>query len=81
MLSYWERLCFTTVFLIGNFVLPDRDEIIEDLDIAWCMGMGQGGCGTRPTMENFMKKISVVKVQDLKTTSVALYPIWTCWPY
>lgn len=32
-------------------------------------------------MEKFMKKISVVKVQDLKTTSVALYPIWTCWPY
>lgn len=28
-----------------------------------------------------MKKISVVKVQKLKTTAVALYPIWTCWPW
>jgi hypothetical protein len=28
-----------------------------------------------------MKKISVLKVQKLKTTSVALYPIWVCWPF
>jgi hypothetical protein len=28
-----------------------------------------------------MKKISVVKVQKLKTTAVALYPIWECWPW
>lgn len=28
-----------------------------------------------------MKKISVVKVQKLKTTAVALYPIWECWPF
>jgi hypothetical protein len=28
-----------------------------------------------------MKKISVLKVQKLKTTSVALYPIWVCWPW
>lgn len=28
-----------------------------------------------------MKKISVLKTQKLKTTSVALYPIWECWPF
>lgn len=28
-----------------------------------------------------MKKIEVVKVQKLKTTAVALYPIWMCWPW
>lgn len=28
-----------------------------------------------------MKKISVVKVQQLKTTAVALYPIYFCWPF
>lgn len=28
-----------------------------------------------------MKKVSVVKVQKLKTTAVALYPIWVCWPW
>lgn len=28
-----------------------------------------------------MKKVSVVKVQKLKTTAVALYPIWDCWPW
>jgi len=28
-----------------------------------------------------MKKISVVKVQQLKTTSIALYPIYECWPF
>lgn len=28
-----------------------------------------------------MKKVSVVKVQKLKTTAVALYPIWACWPW
>ena len=28
-----------------------------------------------------MKKISIVKVQKLKTTGVALYPIWECWPF
>jgi|GEM_PF-4790759 len=28
-----------------------------------------------------MKKISVLKVQKLKTTSVAFYPIWECWPF
>lgn len=28
-----------------------------------------------------MKKISVLKAQELKTTSVALYPIWVCWPW
>ncbi len=28
-----------------------------------------------------MKKIEVVKVQKLKTTAVALYPIWECWPW
>lgn len=28
-----------------------------------------------------MKKISVVKVQELKTTAVAAYPIWMCWPW
>jgi hypothetical protein len=27
-----------------------------------------------------MKKISIVKVQELKTTSVAAYPIFSCWP-
>lgn len=28
-----------------------------------------------------MKKINAVKVQKLKTTAVALYPIWECWPF
>jgi len=28
-----------------------------------------------------MKKISVLKVQKLKTTAVAAYPIWVCWPF
>jgi hypothetical protein len=28
-----------------------------------------------------MKKISARKVQKLKTTAVALYPIWMCWPF
>jgi len=28
-----------------------------------------------------MKKISIVKVQDLKTTTVALYPCWPCWAF
>jgi len=28
-----------------------------------------------------MKKISAKKVQNLKTTSVAVYPIWMCWPF
>lgn len=28
-----------------------------------------------------MKKISIRKVQKLKTTSVAFYPIWECWPF
>lgn len=28
-----------------------------------------------------MQKISVVKVQKLKTTAVAFYPIWQCWPW
>lgn len=28
-----------------------------------------------------MKKVSVVKVQKLKTTAVAMYPIWVCWPW
>lgn len=41
-----------------------------------------------PPFDNFtsprrdvMKKVSVVKVQKLKTTAVALYPIWECWPW
>ncbi|ALN92802.1 hypothetical protein LG3211_3865 [Lysobacter gummosus] len=29
----------------------------------------------------FMKKISILKVQKLKTTSVAAYPIWVCLPF
>lgn len=28
-----------------------------------------------------MKKISIRKVQKLKTTAVAAYPIWECWPW
>ncbi|MET4730803.1 hypothetical protein ABIE09_004623 [Lysobacter enzymogenes] len=28
-----------------------------------------------------MKKISILKVQKLKTTSVAAYPIWLCLPW
>lgn len=28
-----------------------------------------------------MKKISILKVQKLKTTSVAAYPIWVCFPW
>lgn len=28
-----------------------------------------------------MKKISILKVQKLKTTSVAAYPIWQCLPW
>lgn len=31
--------------------------------------------------ENHMEKISIRKVQKLKTTTVALYPIWECWPF
>jgi hypothetical protein len=27
-----------------------------------------------------MKKIQIVKIQKLKTTATALYPIWMCWP-
>lgn len=28
-----------------------------------------------------MKKISVIKVQQLKTTASAMYPIFDCWPW
>ena len=28
-----------------------------------------------------MKKSSILKVQKLKTTSVAAYPIWVCLPF
>lgn len=28
-----------------------------------------------------MQKISAVKVQKLKTTAVAMYPIFACWPF
>lgn len=28
-----------------------------------------------------MKKISIIKVQKLKTTAIALYPIYECWPF
>jgi len=28
-----------------------------------------------------MKKISIRKMQNLKTTAIAAYPIWECWPF
>lgn len=30
---------------------------------------------------NVMKKISIVRVQKLKTTAAAAYPIFVCWPF
>ena len=40
-------------------------------------------CSNRSFIQELfdMKKISIRKMQNLKTTAVAAYPIWECWPF